>query len=139
VEGLGRAMSKIYRDKNVRLTISVANNMRFSGEREDLEQVLGNLIDNACKWAEGKVYISVYDQNGTLAFDIEDDGPGLSDEQQKRAMKRGERLDEHTPGSGLGLSIVRDLMEAYDGTFTMARSKLGGLKATLTFPIAQGI
>jgi len=139
VEGLGRAMSKIYRDKNVRLTISVANNMRFSGEREDLEQVLGNLIDNACKWAKGKVYISVYDHNGTLAFDIEDDGPGLSNEQQKRAMKRGERLDEHTPGSGLGLSIVRDLMEAYDGTFTMARSKLGGLKATLTFPIAQSI
>lgn len=139
VEGLGRAMSKIYRDKNVRLTINIANNMRFSGEREDLEQVLGNLMDNACKWSKDEVSISVSGDKSTLIFDVEDNGHGLSTEQQKRAMKRGERLDEHTPGSGLGLSIVRDLMNAYDGTFTMGRSRLGGLKATLNFPMPQKV
>lgn len=139
VEGLGRAMSKIYRDKNVRLTINVEKNMRFSGEREDIEQVLGNLIDNACKWSKNEVAISVTGDESSLVFGVEDNGPGLSTEQQKRAMKRGERLDEQTPGSGLGLSIVHDLMKAYDGTFTMARSKLGGLKATLTFPMPQNI
>ena len=137
VEGLGRAMSKIYRDKNVHITMSIANNMRFSGEKEDLEQVLGNLIDNACKWSKDKVAIVVSSDGETLLFDIEDNGPGLTAEEQKRAMKRGERLDELTPGSGLGLSIVRDLMNAYNGTFTMARSSLGGLKATLNFPMAQ--
>lgn len=139
VEGLGRAMSKIYRDKNVRLTINIANDMKFSGEREDLEQVLGNLMDNACKWSKDEVSISVSGDKSTLIFDVEDNGPGLSNEQQKRAMKRGERLDEHTPGSGLGLSIVRDLMNAYDGTFKMGRSRLGGLKATLNFPMPQKV
>lgn len=137
VEGLGRAMSKIYRDKNVHLTINVEENMKFSGEREDLAQVLGNLIDNACKWSKDKVTISVSGNDTSLIFDIEDNGPGLTKTQQERAMKRGERLDEQKPGSGLGLSIVRDMMKAYDGSFTMARSSLGGLKATLTFPMPQ--
>ncbi|MEP3673425.1 MAG: ATP-binding protein [Hyphomicrobiales bacterium] len=139
VEGLGRAMSKIYRDKNVHLTINIANNMKFSGEREDLEQALGNLIDNACKWSKDEVIISVSSDGKALTFDIEDNGPGLTASEQIRAMKRGERLDEHTPGSGLGLSIVHDLMNAYSGTFTMGRSRLGGLKATLIFPMPQNI
>lgn len=137
VEGLGRAMSKIYRDKNVRLTIAVDGDLRFAGERQDLEQLLGNLMDNACKWANGKVYITGRNEAGAVVLDIEDDGPGLSSAEQERAMKRGERLDEQTPGSGLGLSIVRDLVNAYDGVFSMARSKFGGLKATLSFPVPQ--
>ncbi|MBA4783833.1 MAG: GHKL domain-containing protein [Rhizobiales bacterium] len=135
IEGLGRAMSKIYRERNIRITIAVDNDLRFSGERQDLEQLLGNLIDNACKWAKSAVYVSGKTEGASIILEIEDDGPGLSMAQQKIAMKRGERLDEKTPGSGLGLSIVRDLVDAYDGNFAMSRSKFGGLKATLAFPV----
>ncbi len=137
IEGLGRAMSKIYRDKNIQLTINIDAETRFSGEKQDLEQVLGNLMDNACKWANEKVFISGKSENDYLIFDIEDDGPGLSKSEQQKAIKRGERLDEQKPGSGLGLSIVRDLMQAYDGEFIMSRSDSGGLKVMLKFPIFQ--
>lgn len=134
IQGLGRAMSKIYRDKNVRLTIAVDGNLKFSGEKQDLEEALGNLLDNACKWAREEVQISGRIEDNFLIVEIDDDGPGLSEEEQQLAMKRGERLDEQKPGSGLGLSIVRDLVNAYDGAFGMDRSSLGGLRATLAFP-----
>ncbi|MEO1067036.1 MAG: ATP-binding protein [Pseudomonadota bacterium] len=135
VDGLARAMSKIYRDRDIRITVALDSEQKFSGERQDLEEALGNLIDNACKWASSTVRISGKSEDGSLILDIEDDGPGLSEDEQKRALKRGERLDEHKPGSGLGLSIVRDLVNAYDGEFSMARSDMGGLKATIAFPI----
>jgi len=112
LDGLIRAMNKIYGDKNLTITQNVEAGLRFAGERRDLEEALGNLIDN---------------------LSIEDDGPGLTEEEQEQARKRGERLDEQTPGSGLGLSIVHDLVNAYDGSFSMGRSELGGLSAVLLF------
>ena len=137
LDGLLRAMDKIYRDKNLLIIQDVEKGLRFSGERRDLEDVLGNLIDNACKWAESRVVISGYKDQGALILSIEDDGPGLTEEEQEKARKRGERLDEQTPGSGLGLSIVHDLVNAYDGSFSMGRSELGGLSSTLSFPISE--
>ena len=137
LDGLIRAMDKIYRDKNLTITQDVETGLRFAGERRDLEDALGNLIDNACKWAETRVAISGYKENGSLILSIEDDGPGLTEEEQEKARKRGERLDEQTPGSGLGLSIVHDLVNAYDGSFAMGRSELGGLSSTLSFPIPE--
>lgn len=135
LDGLIRAMDKIYTDKNLTITQDVETGLRFAGERRDLEEVLGNLIDNACKWAETRVVISGHKEQGSLILSIEDDGPGLTEEEQERARKRGERLDEQMPGSGLGLSIVHDLVDAYDGSFSMGRSELGGLSSVLSFPI----
>ena len=105
--------------------------------------MLGNLLDNAGKWADSTVTLSIKsagmgDFQGrnlpVVQLLIEDDGPGLSDSQCKEAVQRGARLDESKPGSGLGLSIVRDLVELYGGSFSLSRSKLGGLRAELLLP-----
>ena len=130
-------MNKIYSDKNLSITQDVEAGLRFSGEKRDLEDALGNLIDNACKWAKAQVMVTAYKEQRSLVLCIEDDGPGLTEEEQEKARKRGERLDEQTPGSGLGLSIVHDLVNAYDGSFSMGRSELGGLIAVLSFPIPE--
>lgn len=137
IDGLVRAMAKIYREKGIDIDVKVAPTLKFSGEKQDLEEALGNLIDNACKWCRSSIVISGNQEKAMLVLDIDDDGPGLSTQEQKLAIKRGERLDEQTPGSGLGLSIVRDLTNAYGGDFTLARSPLGGLRARLAFPVAN--
>lgn len=137
IDGLLRAMRKIHRDKNLSISKKLERDLQFAGEQRDLEEALGNLIDNACKWATSEVRITGYTEGNFLVLAIEDDGPGLTEEEQEKAMKRGERLDEQTPGSGLGLSIVHDLANAYDGSFSMGRSRLGGLAATLFFPLSE--
>ncbi|MEM8797743.1 MAG: ATP-binding protein [Pseudomonadota bacterium] len=135
IDGLVRVMRKVYGDKGLEISVALPVDLKFAGEVRDLEEALGNLIDNACKWAETKVDVSGSIKEGGLVIDIEDDGPGMTEDEQARAVKRGERLDQEKPGSGLGLSIVRDLVNAYDGDLVMARSKYGGLRATLTFPV----
>ncbi|MEP3049655.1 MAG: ATP-binding protein [Roseibium sp.] len=137
---LVRAMEKIYRDKELQIQLSQAAPIRFRGEGQDLEEMTGNLIDNACKWASSKVEISVSlsndPTNNRAMFDVivEDDGPGLTVKQRAEAVQRGKRLDETVPGTGLGLSIVADLAGLYGGTFKLDQSDLGGLKAQLTLP-----
>lgn len=106
----------------------------FRGERQDLEEMLGNLIDNACKWARGRVRVRCAKDGGTLVLMIEDDGPGLSVEQRTQVGERGERLDESVPGTGLGLAIVRDIAKLYGGQFMLDASAMGGLLARLTLP-----
>lgn len=107
----------------------------FAGEREDLEEIVGNLLENAMKWAKSQVSITLNNgEEGKFIIIIEDDGPGIPDDQARQALKRGRRLDESKPGSGLGLSIVTDLIEEYDGTLALARSALGGLRAEVTLP-----
>jgi signal transduction histidine kinase len=100
---------------------------------EDVEEMLGNLLDNACKWARSRVRISsdVVDAE-RLAINVDDDGPGLDESLHEHVLRRGVRADEATPGSGLGLSIVRDLADAYGGSIVLTRSPLGGLRAQLT-------
>ena len=119
----------------------------FRGELQDLEEMVGNLLDNACKWATHQVKVSARSlaSEGEFAGDtarltivIEDDGPGLSNENKEAALERGTRLDETTPGSGLGLSIVKDLVGLYDGTFDLSSSDTGGLSATLILPEQRG-
>lgn len=107
----------------------------FAGEREDLEEIAGNLLENATKWAKSRVSLSLDgDGEGKFRVIIEDDGPGIPDDQARQAVKRGRRLDESKPGSGLGLSIVNDLIEEYDGTLALGRSTWGGLRAEVTLP-----
>jgi len=106
----------------------------FRGERQDLEEMLGNLIDNAGKWAKGRVRVRCEKDAGKLLLTVEDDGPGLSAQQRSQVGERGERLDESVPGSGLGLAIVRDIAKLYGGSFALDASPLGGVMARLTLP-----
>lgn len=135
-----RAMSKIYQDKGVRITFRQEGTIRFRGESQDLEEMSGNLIDNACKWATSKVQVqvAVIDDPSTnrdmFLITVEDDGPGLTQEQRAEAVKRGKRLDETVPGTGLGLSIVADLAALYGGSLELDGASLGGLKARLVLP-----
>jgi signal transduction histidine kinase len=99
--------------------------------------MLGNLIDNGCKWARTRVKVRCEKDGGRLILTIEDDGPGLSAEQRTQVGERGERLDESVPGSGLGLAIVRDISKLYGGFFTLGESSLGGVLARLELPAIQ--
>jgi signal transduction histidine kinase len=142
-EALRRTLERIYRDKGISLVVECPEGLKFQGERQDLEEMLGNVLDNACKWARTKVYLAVATRPATsrggrvrLAITIEDDGPGLTEEQRRQIGKRGQRLDETKPGTGLGLSIVSDLAHSYGGGFELAASRLGGLRASLYLPAA---
>ena len=135
IESLVRAMQKIYRDKGLSITASFEDDIVFRGEKQDLEEVSGNLIDNASKWARSRVALRVYKVTATnWALCVEDDGPGMTSEQSKLALKRGKRLDETVAGSGLGLSIVVETANLYTGAIKLERSAMGGLKAELTLP-----
>ncbi len=133
-----RAFGKIY--PAVDLAVDCPENLRFLGEKQDFDDMAGNLIDNACKWARSEVQVNVETLpagGGDRAFfrvTIDDDGPGLPPEQRAEALRRGRRLDESKPGSGLGLSIVADLASAYRGRLELTHSPLGGLRATLVLP-----
>jgi signal transduction histidine kinase len=138
-EALQRTLERIYRDKGIAIMLECPEDMRFQGERQDLEEMLGNLLDNACKWARASVRVSVRRLEGRsepakMTIAVEDDGPGLTEEQRQRIGKRGQRLDESKPGSGLGLSIVSDLANSYRGSLDLRTSSLGGLAAVLELP-----
>lgn len=138
LEGLVRTFGKIYRDRGVALTLSCPEGARFGGERQDLEEMAGNLIDNACKWAEGSVVVEVIAtsqrERGMIQIAVDDDGPGMPAEARSKALKRGGRLDETKPGSGLGLAIVVDLAGLYGGDLGLGTSAQGGLRAVLRLP-----
>ena len=140
LDALVRVLSRIYEEKNVLIESNYSSDFKFQGEKQDLEEMVGNLLDNACKWAESKVYVSgrelPYEEQKRLEIIIEDDGPGLSEAEMEQAMKRGRRLDESKPGSGLGLSIVAELAHLYKGEFQLKKSSKGGLKAKLILPLA---
>ncbi|WP_247653711.1 ATP-binding protein [Labrenzia sp. PHM005] len=141
LERLVRAMTKIYRERDIRMECPQDVDLRFRGESQDLEEMSGNLIDNACKWAQSSVQVTAGPIPGAVSgremFEVlvEDDGPGLTKEGRAEAVKRGRRLDETVPGTGLGLSIVADLAALYGGRLELDRSDLGGLKARLVLPL----
>jgi signal transduction histidine kinase len=137
LEGLTRAFSKIYRERDFDLDLAEDVGIRFRGEKQDFEEMVGNLIDNAGKYSRLQVRITVETEPGDaplLKVIVDDDGPGLPQEKREGVIRRGERLDETKPGSGLGLSIVRDLAAMYGGKVRFDASPLGGLRATLALP-----
>ncbi|WP_374333074.1 sensor histidine kinase [Aestuariivirga sp.] len=141
LEALARTLERINRDKAVAVAVDCPEGLRFRGERQDLEEMVGNLLDNACKWATARVTITARPEapaagRGQLSIAVDDDGPGLAPGERESALKRGERLDETKPGSGLGLSIVRETAAMYNGTLHLADSPLGGLRAVLRLPIS---
>jgi len=113
----------------------------FRGDEGDLEEMAGNLLDNACKWSHGKIAVTMVAERtpaqSYLLIRVEDDGPGLTDKEAARVLRRGVRLDEKTPGSGLGLDIVKELVDVYGGSLQMRRSVLGGVLAELKLPAAK--
>lgn len=138
LDALIRTFSKISQGRGIAGTHSVSPGLRFRGEKQDLEEMLGNLLDNAFKWAESTVEVGVEpgggEEPGRIVLVIDDDGPGLPPEAMADVIKRGRRLDETTPGSGLGLSIVGDLAKLYGGELSLHASPLGGLRARLVLP-----
>jgi signal transduction histidine kinase len=139
---LVKVMAKIHGDRNLNVTFDADKGLFFRGEEHDLEEMAGNLIDNACKWARSRVEVSLERLDGAgserLAIRVSDDGPGLSPDQRAEALKRGRRLDETVPGTGLGLSIVVDLAALYGGELDLSPSAAGGLRATLELPMLEG-
>lgn len=138
LDALIRTFAKISQGKGVTGSHEVPAGVKFRGEKQDLEEMLGNLLDNAFKWAESSVEVSFAPageaEAGRIALLIDDDGPGLPSDALADVLKRGRRLDETTPGSGLGLSIVVDLAKLYGGELSLEKSPLGGLRARLVLP-----
>lgn len=137
VEGLANALAKIFADRRPDIATDVAADVVFRGHREDLEEILGNLMENACKWSRGQVRVSAHDDGHRFVLTVEDDGPGLSPAEAAEAPRRGKRLDEKSPGWGLGLSIVSDLVQVNGGEMTFDRSGLGGLRVRIAIPHAE--
>jgi signal transduction histidine kinase len=141
IEALRRTMEKIHRDRDLAIEAKADPAARFRGERQDLEEMVGNLVDNACKWAASQVFIEVTvvppEAQGAgpkLRIVVDDDGRGLSEDERAQVARRGQRLDESKPGSGLGLSIVTDLAGLYGGNLTLNNAPVGGLRAELVLP-----
>jgi signal transduction histidine kinase len=136
IEALARPLPRMSdRDLDVEVIVAVRP-LWFAGEAQDLSELLGNLLENACKWAAGKIRIAASRSGERLKVEIGDDGPGIAAEHRAAALRRGGRLDERKPGSGLGLTIALDLATLYGGTLTLGRSSLGGLKVELDLPAA---
>ena len=141
VTALARTMEKLHRARDIAIDIDVPAYARFRGEQQDLEEMIGNLVDNGCKWALSRVAIEVMSDQPPLAgakprvrIIVDDDGPGLSPAERERVAQRGQRLDETKPGSGLGLSIVVELAGLYGGVLTLGTAPIGGLRAELALP-----
>ena len=134
LDDLSRVIARIHAARGIVIDAEASDDIYFRGERQDLEEMLGNLIDNGCKWARARVRVRCEKAAGRLVLTVEDDGPGLSAEQRAQVGERGERLDESVPGSGLGLAIVRDISKLYGGFFALDQSSLGGVLARLDLP-----
>jgi signal transduction histidine kinase len=156
VTALARTMEKLYREREIAIAVDVPEHAFFRGEQQDLEEMIGNLVDNGCKWAQSRVAIEVVadraansgektqwgqkselGENGEkprVRIIVDDDGPGLSATEREQVALRGRRLDESKPGSGLGLSIVVELASLYSGVLTLGTAPIGGLRAELALP-----
>ena len=134
VDQLVGAMAKIYQAPVLKISTEVTHDLVFKGDAADLTEILGNLLDNACKAAEGKVLLKAMSSELELIISIEDDGPGVSEDQESKIFERGMRADSYEQGHGIGLAIVRDLVDSYGGFLSIERSEsLGGAKFSILF------
>jgi signal transduction histidine kinase len=139
---LVRVMQKLNQNTTIAFKRPDASLPWFRGDEGDLEEMAGNLLDNACKWSKGQIGVTMVAERTSptstfLVIRVEDDGPGLTEEEAKKVLRRGVRLDEKTPGSGLGLDIVKELVDVYGGSLQLKRSVLGGLLCELRLPAAK--
>jgi len=138
VSSIVGAMKRLYAAKNLRVSEGIDDRCVALCDPMDLNEMLANLVDNACKWGSETVCVHGHlDEDAKqIVIVVEDDGPGLPAESMDVVFQVGERLDEQVPGSGLGLPIVRDLARLYGGEIQLEKSAEGGLKATLRLPLA---
>jgi two-component system sensor histidine kinase PhoQ len=132
-EKLKASLAKLYREKTVAIELDVATSLAFRGREGDLMEVLGNLLDNACKWAKSRVRVAGARHPTGLELTVDDDGPGIDAALAEPLLERGVRADEAVPGHGIGLAMVRDIAAAYGGGVTIERSTLGGARVTVRF------
>jgi signal transduction histidine kinase len=144
LEARARTLERINRDKGVTVAVDCEDGLKFRGEKQDFEEMVGNLLDNACKWASGRVLVRAAVMRDAAAVgrtwmmvEVDDDGPGLAADKHAEALKRGRRLDETKPGSGLGLSIVTETAAMYSGTVKLGDAEIGGLRVRLRLPAAM--
>ena len=135
-EGLTRTLMRLHDGRGLRIDVRVSADHIVRAQREDLDEMLGNLLDNSCKWARSRVAIESARSEAGVEIAIDDDGPGLEAFKREIVLRRGVRADEAAPGSGLGLAIVQDLAELYGGSISLEGSPLGGLRAKLRLPNA---
>ena len=134
-DGAGPHAHRLHAERGLRSTSSVpADHAVARASGEDLDEMIGNLLDNACKWSRGHVGITAQADDGQVVIAIEDDGDGVAEELWESVLSRGVRADEAAPGSGLGLAIVRDLAALYGGSVSLGHAKLGGLRAEVRLP-----
>jgi signal transduction histidine kinase len=138
VEGLVRTMRRLHAARELTIDVDVSPAHEIRGRREDLEEMLGNLLDNACKWARIRVAISSAIDDAQLLISVDDDGPGLDPSMRAQVLQRGVRADQRVGGSGLGLAIVSDLAELYGGSVALETSPVGGTRARLELPRPDG-
>jgi signal transduction histidine kinase len=136
VRDLGEVLTKVHADRAVTLTVDIPADIAVACEQQDFDEMVGNLMENAFKWARGRIAIRAIPEPRMIALVIEDDGPGLRPEEISKVIRPGERLDESAPGFGFGLSITRELAELYGGNVDLDASKLGGLQVSLRLPSA---
>jgi signal transduction histidine kinase len=136
VDALVRTLLKLYAGRAIQISSSVSADLCARVQREDLDEMLGNLLDNAFKWAKSRIVVEASRVDGRLVVRLDDDGPGLAVALRARVLERGVRADERAPGSGFGLAIARDLAELYGGSISLEDSPLGGLQARISFPAA---
>lgn len=133
VEKIRSAMLKVYADKTVAIDLNIAPNSVFRGDQGDLMEMLGNIIDNACKYSKQKIKITAEQTDELLLISVEDDGKGITAEQQSVLLKRGARADTTLPGQGIGLAVVEDIVRSYNGELDLGQSSMGGLKVEIKF------
>jgi signal transduction histidine kinase len=133
-DGLARTLLRLHAGRGLAIHVDVPPEHFVRGERADLDEMLGNLLDNACKWARSQVTLASSAEEAGIVITVDDDGPGLDPSMREEVLLRGVRADEASPGSGLGLGIVRDLAELYGGSISLGSAAIGGLRARLRLP-----
>jgi signal transduction histidine kinase len=133
-EGLSRTLLRLHADRGLEIVLKVSAEHSVRAQREDLDEILGNLLDNGCKWAKARVVVESSQTDGVVLITVDDDGLGIEPSLRVSVLQRGVRADEASPGSGLGLAIVRDLVELYGGSISLEASPAGGLRARLQLP-----
>jgi len=139
IEGLKSAIERLFTEKNLKISLDIRDNLIFAGEKEDLDEIIGNLMDNAAKWCKSNIAVTVTalpdaPLRPRCEISVEDDGKGVAAKDFDSLFERGMRLDEQTPGTGLGLNIVREIAELSGGAVRLDKSNLGGLRVIVSLP-----
>ena len=131
-----RTVQRLYADRALTIDTDIDASLQVRVQRQDLEEILGNVLDNACKWTKTRIVIRARVTGSSVEIDVDDDGAGIAEPMRAKVLERGVRADEAQPGSGLGLAIVGDLVSIYRGTITLSKSPEGGVRVSLNLPSA---